>query len=170
MSTIEEVDQETVQSFLVWKQYDADIIKTLMRYLFPSESESPEFIKEASYRRAIIKRLMDGDHVGKLNDRSKSYQARWSNFRENKFGRFKEPPALPQTVWGFNVNSNEAERKQVLFYLSYQWENVNWFDAGLLVIRKQTFNNCYLHAPVTLLHYLIVISSQGKKRDICFIT
>jgi hypothetical protein len=165
MCSREEVAEEDVWSFLVCNQYDAGSIETLMRYLFPSESESPEFVKAASYRRAIMKKLMHGDFVAKLNDSGKSYQVRWTIFLENKRGHLKAPAALPQTVWGFNVNLNEAERKHVLFYLSYQWENVNWFDTGLLVIRKQTFNNCYLHAPVTLLHYLIVINSQGNKRD-----
>jgi hypothetical protein len=165
MSTRVEVDEEDVKSFLVANQYDAGTIETLKKYLFPSESESPEFVKAASYRRAVMQKLMDGDFVGKLNEPSKTYQFRWSNFLENKLGHLKAPAALPRTVWGFNVNLNDAKRRQVLFYLTYQFEGADWFDSGLLVIRKQTFNTCCLLAPVTLLHYLIVINSQGNKRD-----
>ena len=53
--------------------------------------------------------------------------------------------------------SNQITHKVWLFWANYTHLN------NLLLIRRQTFGLCYMHAPVTLQHYLVTMATNGEK-------
>ena len=106
-----------------------------------------EHYSTAMNRMELIERMRLGDRVVKTGN------ADVSTF----FTALREFTAV---VPGWAITENNADIS--MFHLHYKdWRN----DPTIMVIRMQKYSNCFMHAPVTLVHHKIAIATNGQCSD-----
>jgi hypothetical protein len=182
MSPATPVDTRPEEPSPVWN----DILQWLSKnHVGPAEIEKiekrikqPKIPDRGIETRDFIAKLMFGDKV--ITSPYLSFQTKFAEFcSKNSHWEFDENVTGQQVLFFRNsdyvnkwpreghtkVVAGKGYGKQVGKAKAEEDNFGDWMnEEGFLVIRRQTWKNCFLNAPVTLLHYLLLITTQGQER------